>query len=391
MKAYIKSIIVTSTLLVITFSFITNPKEILDASIRGLHIWWTIVFPSLLPFFILSELLISAGIVSFLGILLEPLMRLLFRVPGVGGFVLAMGMSSGLPSGAKLSANLRKEKQLTKLEAERLVTFTNTSNPLFIIGAVSTGFFHNEKIGLLLATSHYLSNLLVGFCMRFHGTEKLQIQKVSFSITSAFKALHHKRISEKRAFGQILGEAILSSVNTLLMIGGFIILFSVINKVLQITGIMNFFTILLSQLIPNNIPNSFIYPFLSGLFEITLGSQMISQTEHTTLFGQILITSSILAFGGFSVHAQVASFLATTDIRYTPYLFARVLQSIIAPVCVIFLWKPLYLQHNSTVTVFKNETIQSVIPLTTIGPVITIFSLYVYIFLLFYYQYIRKN
>ncbi|KPD01258.1 Sporulation integral membrane protein YlbJ [Geobacillus sp. BCO2] len=63
------------------FSLICYPKQSLEASIRGLNMWWEVVFPSLLPFFIVSELLISFGVVSFLGVLLEPLMRPLFRVP----------------------------------------------------------------------------------------------------------------------------------------------------------------------------------------------------------------------------------------------------------------------------------------------------------------------
>lgn len=370
----------------LVLSFILNPKEILDASTRGLNIWWTIVFPSLLPFFILSELLISYGIVSLIGILLEPIMRIFFKVPGIGGFVLAMGMSSGLPSGAKLSAQLRKGNQLSRIEAERLNSFTNTSNPLFIIGAVSAGFFHNEKLGLLLATSHYLSNLITGFIMRFYGRESAKKIKYQFQISSAFKQFHLQRISEKRSIGQILGDAIKNSIDTLLMIGGFIILFSVFNKILQITNVFQLLTNVLRNFIPNLFSDNFIYPFLSGLIEITLGSQLISQAEDTTLFGQVLVTSSILAFGGMSVHAQVANFLASTDIRYAPYLFARLLQSIIAPICVFFMWKPLYLQTSGEITVMAS-TYNSITIFENIGPLFTIFSLYVYVFLLFYNHY----
>src|SRR5690606_36562802 len=102
-------------------SLMIYPKESFEASLRGLHMWWEVVFPSLLPFFIVSELLIGFGVVTFLGVLLEPLMRPLFRVPGVGGFVWAMGLASGYPAGAKLTARLRQEKKLTRIEAERLV------------------------------------------------------------------------------------------------------------------------------------------------------------------------------------------------------------------------------------------------------------------------------
>lgn len=88
-KSMLKTIVLGGTALTLTFALLTYPKEALEASVRGLNTWWKVVFPSLLPFFILSELLIGFGVVRFIGSILEPLMRPLFRVPGVGGFALA--------------------------------------------------------------------------------------------------------------------------------------------------------------------------------------------------------------------------------------------------------------------------------------------------------------
>src|SRR5699024_120367 len=134
----------------LAFCMIIFPKETFAASLRGLNMWWEVVFPSLLPFFIMAELLIGFGVVKFIGVLFEPIMRPLFNVPGVGSFALSMGMASGYPAGAKISARLREEKQITKIEAERLISFTNASSPLFIFAAISVGFFHDVKLGLIL-------------------------------------------------------------------------------------------------------------------------------------------------------------------------------------------------------------------------------------------------
>ena len=154
LKSRLKTLFLAASVTLMAASLISFPQESFEASIRGLNMWWEIVFPSLLPFFIVSEMLIGFGVVRFIGVLLEPLMRPLFRVPGVGGFVWAMGMASGYPAGAKLTARLRQEGQLTKIEAERLVSFTNSSNPLFIFGAVSVGFFYNVQLGVILALAH---------------------------------------------------------------------------------------------------------------------------------------------------------------------------------------------------------------------------------------------
>jgi sporulation integral membrane protein YlbJ len=332
-------------------SLMIYPQEALEGSIRGLQIWWDVVFPSLLPFFIVSELLIGFGVVTFLGALLEPLMRPLFRVPGIGGIVWAMGLASGNPAGAKITARLRHEKKISRIEAERLVCFTSSSNPLFIFGAIAVGFFHDPALGIILALAHYLGNIIVGLIMRFHGREEEAGSpplkpKVSGLLT-AIKLLHEERIRDGRPIGKLLGDAVQSSVRTLLMIGGFIILFSVLNKILSLVGIAaflgTFFSVVLTLF---QLPSEFNTALISGLFEMTLGAQMASDISSVQLLEQVIVTSFILAFSGFSIQAQVASIIAETDIRFKPFFMARVLHGFIAAFLVFLLWGPFYVQRK---------------------------------------------
>ncbi|MCP3741745.1 sporulation integral membrane protein YlbJ [Rossellomorea sp. BNER] len=393
----IKTLLLSLSVSTFALSLIIFPEESFEASIRGLNMWWEIVFPSLLPFFIISEMLIGLGVVRFIGVLLEPLMRPIFRVPGVGGFVWAMGMASGFPAGAKLSARLRQEKQLTRIEAERLVSFTNSSNPLFIFGAVSIGFFKNPHLGVILALSHYLGNICVGIIMRFYGRKEEQEERSygmdkSFSIKTAFSVLHQTRLKDKRPLGKLLGDAVSNSIQTLLMIGGFIILFSVLNKILfhlHITpllasGLNTIFLVL-------GLPENLTMPFISGLFEITLGSQMTSGIDGTLLIHQALITSFILGFNGFSVQAQAASIMAQTDIRFKPFFYARILHGMIAATIAVLLWRPVYErfyqnQPSSAVPVFNIHQWEfwesALYWMKAFGPILTITSLGVYCILL---------
>ncbi|MDQ1003842.1 sporulation integral membrane protein YlbJ [Neobacillus niacini] len=399
----LKTIFLSLSVIILAGSMIAYPKESFEASLRGLNMWWEIVFPSLLPFFIVSEMLIGFGVVKFIGVLLEPLMRPLFRVPGVGGFVWAMGMASGFPAGAKLSARLRQEGQLTQIEAERLASFTNSSNPLFIFGAVAVGFFHNPQLGVILALAHYLGNICVGLMMRFYGNEtpdKKKDKQDKFILRSALSALHQTRIKDKRPIGKLLGDAVNSSIQTLLMVGGFIILFSVINKLLfhlHITAALaRGFDILLSSL---SLPDMLSIPFISGLFEITLGSDLTSRVGDATLLQQAIVTSFILGFSGFSVQAQVASILAQTDIRFKPFFFARIAQGLFASFFALLLWKPIYVRFYQTeqpsnaipVNLFGEGTWSQIYfhKLTEAGPLITIISLMIYVLLL--YNRLRKS
>lgn len=106
-----KKIVITAIIAVITtILIIIFSENAFNAALEGLEVWWEVVFPSLLPFFIIAEILMGLGVVHFMGALMEPLMRPLFKVPGVGAFAMAMGLASGYPIGAKITAALRRKK-----------------------------------------------------------------------------------------------------------------------------------------------------------------------------------------------------------------------------------------------------------------------------------------
>ena len=392
LKSKSKTILLAAFVTMLAVGLITFPQESFEASTGGLNMWWKIVFPSLLPFLILSELLISFGVVKFIGVMLEPFMRPLFRVPGVGGFVWAMGLASGFPAGAKFTVRLRQEEQLTRIEAERLVCFTNSSNPLFLFVAVAVGFFHNPHLGIILALSHYLGNFCVGFIMRFYRRKEEKSHPKSMtklpSIRQAFSEMHRTRIKETRPFGSLLGDAVLSSIQTLLMIGGFIILFSVVNKLLFHMNI----TVLLATWVGGvlhivHFPDSLSLPFISGMFEMTLGSKLTSAVGNASLFQQTVMTSFILAFNGFSIQAQVASIIASTDIRFLPFFLARVAHGFLASMITVLLWVPFYrgnMDSGSPVHAFPvsstGEQASSLYQyMIDFGPILTLLFLVLYI------------
>ncbi|MDQ0299024.1 sporulation integral membrane protein YlbJ [Salibacterium salarium] len=377
---------------IFTLSLIIYPQEVLESSRDGLLIWSNSVFPSLLPFFIAAELLIAFGVVSFLGVILDPIMRPLFNVPGAGGFVWAMGLVSGFPSGAKFTVRLRKQKKITQEEAERLVSFTNCSNPLFICGAVAVGFFHNVSLGLLLAFTHYSSNVVVGLIMRFYkSTTSPSTEAVSsHSVKVAIQAALHEQNNDKRPFGKKLGDAVTSSINTLFMIGGFIVLFSVLYRLLNVTGIIDYMAWFPNLILASvSYGSDLAFPWLSGFFEITVGNKLISDLASIPLLQKAVVAAFILGFSGFSVHAQVASLLAETDIRFSPFFFARWLHGIIAALLTYIFWQPLYIQRLEQPAVSGSTNESFIVIWETInkqiinyGSFVTMVFLFLYILLI---------
>src|SRR5690554_7877887 len=157
--------------LLFTIALMVFPGEGLAAAEEGLKIFWEIVLPSLFPFFVLTEILLGLGVVHFFGVILEPLMRPVFNVPGAGAFALSMGLVAGYPMDAVITGKFRRRGLCKKIEGERLLAFTNTADPLFMFGAVAVGMFGYPQLGMTIAVAHYLAAFSVGFIFRFYGQE----------------------------------------------------------------------------------------------------------------------------------------------------------------------------------------------------------------------------
>ena len=321
--------------LVITIAIIAFPSDSFNASKDGLRVWWEIVFPALLPFFVAAEILMGLGVVHMLGVLLEPLMRRLFRVPGVGAFAVAMGLASGYPMGAQITAKLRSERMCSRVEAERLVSISNTADPLFMAGAVAVGMFGQARLGIVLALSHYAASILLGFVMRFYGQDDRPAEPVRKPGSTGMvkRALHElvsAREADGRPIGQLLGDAVKDSVSTLLLIGGFIMVFSVITRIMSLVGIVDALAAPLTVILKKfGVEASLLDPLLEGLFEITIGCEEASRAS-ASLYSKIVACSAIIGWSGLSVHAQVASLIHKTDIRMHAYICSRVLHAVFA-------------------------------------------------------------
>lgn len=331
----------------LTLAMIRFPDKAFEAAVHGLKVWFEIVFPALLPFFIGAEILMGLGVVHFMGVLLEPFMRPLFNVPGAGSFVLAMGLASGYPIGAVLTAKLRKQNLCTQTEAERLVSFTNTADPLFMIGAVGVGMFGLVEAGNIITVTHYIAALLTGLILRFyapHGQSSFQLDGGKGNmLVRALKALYRARVEDGRPFGRLLGDAIREAVNTLLTVGGFIILFSVMIQMATVMGVTPFLGRLCGQLLSAcGLSQGLAPSLISGFFEITIGSDHAARAVDAAnnllpLSERIIVVTAIIGWSGLSVHFQVAAMVNETDIRMIPYILARVLHAALSGLAAYFL------------------------------------------------------
>lgn len=300
MKRNIYNFTILSLLLLCLVCILTHPKEIMESGMFSLEIWKKNIFPSLFPFFILSDLLIYFGFAKTLGNFLSYPVKKLFHLRSICAFVLVMSLFSGFPSSAKYIATMYKEKKITLKEANHLIKFTHFSNPLFIMGTVFS-LLQDKKICFFILISHYIANIILGILYR----EKIE-KNESFLLKK-----------ETRTFLNVFKSSIDQTISTLTYILGTITIFLVLSTIL--------FTYI--QI------DDFSKCILRGMLEITQGIKYVSLLSISKYLKGLIITG-FLSFGGLCIHIQVLGIIKEIQIKYSRYLLSRILHVFFA--CILY-------------------------------------------------------
>ncbi len=311
-----------------------DPESVMASGKKAVELCLNIIIPSLLPFFVISRLILKTGTIHLISRIFKPVIKPLFNLPGQAAFPLITGWFSGYPAGAKYTADLYDNGLLTKQEAQRLLAFCNNSGPLFIVGAVGTGFFNSPRVGMILLVCHLLASISVGIgyglLSRIRGSTRETIKPDDTQVRVSFS-------------GHMLTDAILDATKVLLQISGTIIFFAVLVQTLETAGIFAW--------VGNILPEKGVYTetlkaLVAGSLEITYGLFLLSTSAGIPMYLKILLTALLCGFGGFSVHTQVTG-LCPEGFKLKEYFWGKLAHGILAAVYTgIFL-------ANKTIPVMK--------------------------------------
>lgn len=179
---------------------------------------------------------------------------------------------------------------------------------------------------MLLFITHILGSITVGIIFRFW--KKNLATRQQYTISKYDNKLQNITVSN---LGEILGTSIQSAISTILMIGGFVVLFSVVISILNISGITSLVCILLEPVCHFlGISSQIIDSVFTGLFEVTNGINMVSLIKLKNISLNIIVTAILLGFGGLSVLLQVFSIVSKSDLSIKPYVIGKILHGVFA-------------------------------------------------------------
>ncbi len=276
------------------------PSLAVKAAADGLVLWLERVLPALLPFAVVSNILIYSDYISYITNFLSPLLRLFLPVSNNGAFVVISGFLFGFPIGSKNCAELLKQKKISLSEAEILFVITNNISPVFISSFILCQQLHMPELFFLSLLILYVPALLLGECLLFRRKRKTENNK--------------NTASRPKMNFQIIDAGIMNGFETLTRIGGYIMIFS----------------ILISMFVNLPFPE-LLKTIVIGFLEITNGIHFLAAANLPAELTYVL-AMAYTAFGGICGIAQTSSMVKGTGLSMKKYVGFKLILTAVSTV-----------------------------------------------------------
>lgn len=295
MKKYI-SVLITVFLVIM----IAAPAICTAGAKYGIELWLFSVLPVLLPFIIVSNLLVGLGICDTLAAFVHPLIKRLFHTSIYGTYVVLIGLLCGYPMGVKTISDLVSKNLISNDEAEYLLTFCNNPSPMYMLGYASAILSSDKKTSVMMFIIIYISAYITSVIYR----TKKHISGLYF------KSIDSDNTTADTNIWTAIETSILNGFITAVKLGGYIIIFSIIVKLLTCL-----------TFIPENIKAA-----TSCIIEITSGAYYISAINISYGFKIVIVTATSM-LGGLSVTFQTAGVLSGAHMHMKHYMKYKLVSS----------------------------------------------------------------
>lgn len=280
---------------------------------KSVSIFISSIIPSLFPFIFFTEFILNTDILGTIQKTCGKFLSKFFNISEKSSPAVITGFLCGFPMGAKTVSKLYEDSEISKYEADKLLLFINNCNPAFILSTIGIGIFHNIYIGILLATSHYISSILIGILIR-----KKQPSTIIHKKVQNLNSFNQNNKSRNENLFEIIKKCIKSTFVTLSMILGFMIIFNLLFCILD--NILKFM----------NISNS-TSSIISGLFEVTGGANNVVNST-LDIKTKIIVTSFLLGFSGMCIISQIYSCISKYNFSFNKLVISKFIHGILSMV-----------------------------------------------------------
>lgn len=312
---YITLLKLTSALILL-ISLITMSETCLEGARAGLMLWFNTLLPTLFPFFVVTRLIIELDICPHSLHAAYPLFA---------------GLIAGYPTGALTCSEMNLKGYISTPSAQCLLAACNNASPAFLISYAACSCLGMHDNRYIIWASVILGSLTTSaLCYIFvyhrknpscEAAESSTYNTCNTDVTGHTEYAGSTPVAPVRNLIQIIEDTIMRSFEVLVMIGGYVILFSIFAYLLM--------------LLP--IPES-MTAILSGILEITTGCGRLASCNDIPLYIKSTATAVLSGFGGISAILQTNSAIKDSQLSITQYVIHKIICGIISGIlCYIFI------------------------------------------------------
>ena len=290
------------------------PKEAAHALSDGFALWFAKVLPSLMPIGIIAGILTRTKISGFFGALLQRPVNALFGISGQAGYAFFISIISGYPMGAFTIAEQSEAGQISGCDVKIMQALCTNCGILFAVGTVASGLLDMPEYSVLLYGSHILSAVIVALFM------SMPYKRTCMSAVSVKKAYKEIDLSN---IGVKISDSFAAVIYTMLRIGVYIAVFSLIIKLLGCCGALSAVVKAFERVIGPTA--SALVP---GILEITNGCGVLPSLALGA--GAVPIACALITWSGLSIQMQSMPYLNKAGIKTFSFIKIKAIQSIIA-------------------------------------------------------------
>ena len=304
------------SLVLLFFCMLLQPETVFLGARSGLLLWFETVLPTLLPFILISNLLIHTNAFTYLTRLFGPIIRKFLGTYEEGSFAVLTGFLCGYPMGAKTTADLIRSGHITQAEGTYLLSFCNNTSIGFIMNYIFFYILQRKDLAVPGLSILLLSPVLRSIFFRMFYYRKYHLRNFQ-SPNSQARAPRSCSIKF-----DLLDTCIMDSFETITNIGGYIILFSILLALLQESSILP----------------PCVKLFLPAL-EITNGILLLTKMFPSSDF-LFPAVCALTSFGGICAAAQTNCMIRGSGLRIVPYLIEKLITALVTSLLSL-----LYLHH----------------------------------------------
>ena len=283
-----------------------NATTITEGCRQGISLWYNSIIPVLLPFMLLTGVILSTIDLNSISARSACLLTLI------------IGLFCGFPTGTLTISFLYQNNRINRHTAQSMLPLCNNVSPMFLYGYIYSSYLCRFISLKILLTCLYIPQFICTALILFMPRKRYAITSHSRCLTIKRRAKHEVAATVGNSPDQHHASLFDTAAHNITFIGIYMVIFAIF-----------------SSIITHYLPYRTAY-IATAFLEISSGIDTLNSITITDKIKTVL-SLSLTAFGGLSALFQSYDLIQKTGLSFIKYIYAKCLYGFLCAMTTFFM------------------------------------------------------